>query len=93
MLLLRMPYVGMISIIVGVTNLIPTFGPVIGAVFGGFILLAIPVAAICDFSYREGILPYLKSVRQRSRRLWRKKTRDEDHMIIWSAEDALFFLQ
>ena len=60
MLLLRMPYVGMISIIVGVTNLIPTFGPVIGAVFGGFILLAIPVAAICDFSYREGILPYLK---------------------------------
>ena len=119
MLILRMPYIGLISIIAAVTNLIPTFGPVIGAVLGGFILLlvnpiyavmfialtlvlqvadgyiikpklfgntlgvsglliliailtmgkafgiggillAIPVAAICDFSYREGLLPYLQ---------------------------------
>ncbi len=34
-----MQYVGLTSFIVGVTNLIPTFGPVIGAVIGGFILL------------------------------------------------------
>ena len=47
MLVLRMPYVGMISVIAGVTNLIPTFGPVIGAVIGGFILLLVnPVYAV-----------------------------------------------
>ena len=119
MIVLRMPYAGLISIVVGVTNLIPTFGPVIGAVVGGLIILlenpilaiifvaanqllqtcdgyiikprlfgnslgvsgllillaivslgtmfgvggliiAIPVAAVCDFSYREVTLPYLK---------------------------------
>ena len=119
MVVLRMPYVGLISIVVGVTNLIPTFGPVIGAAVGGLILLlespiyaiiyviantilqtcdgyiikpklfgdslgvsgllillaivtmgnmfgvgglllAIPFAAVCDFSYREVTLPYLK---------------------------------
>ena len=32
-----------------------------GNAFGvGGILLAIPVAAICDFTYREGVLPYLQ---------------------------------
>ncbi len=47
MLVLRMPYVGMISIIAGITNLIPTFGPVIGAVIGGFILLLVnPIYAV-----------------------------------------------
>ena len=119
MLLLRIPHAGLISIIVGVTNMIPTFGPVIGGVIGaiflllenpfyaliflaitlvlqicdgyvikprlfgnslgisglvillaivtlgkafgiGGLLLAIPVAAICDFTYREVLLPYLK---------------------------------
>ena len=119
MLLLRMPYVGLISIIMAVTNLIPTFGPVIGGIIGAFLLLlsnpvyavmfivitlvlqvcdgyiikprlfgnslgisgllillaivtlgsifgmgglllAIPIAAICDFTYREELLPYLK---------------------------------
>ncbi len=119
MLVLRMPYIGLISIIVGVTNLIPTFGPIIGAVFGGLILfldspllavifvaatfvlqgcdgyiikpklfgdslgvsgllillaivsmgnmfgvsgllLAIPFSAVCDFTYRDVILPSLK---------------------------------
>ncbi|MCR4896044.1 MAG: AI-2E family transporter [Lachnospiraceae bacterium] len=34
-----MPYIVLISMIVAVTNLIPTFGPVIGAAIGGFILL------------------------------------------------------
>ena len=39
MLVCRMPYVGLISVIVGVTNLIPNFGPAIGAAIGAFILL------------------------------------------------------
>ena len=119
MLVLRMPHIGLISIIVSVTNMIPTFGPVIGGVIGalllllvnplyaviflaitlvlqicdgyvikpklfgnslgvsgllillaivtlgkafgmGGLLLAIPIAAICDFTYREVLLPYLK---------------------------------
>lgn len=119
MMILGMPYIGLISIIVGVTNLVPTFGPVIGTAVGAFllllvspkyalmiiiisvvlqiidgyvlkprlfgntlgvsgalillaivimgnifgivgILLAIPAAAICDFTYREILLPGLQ---------------------------------
>ena len=41
MLLLGMQYVSLISVVVGVTNLIPTFGPVIGGVTGAFILLLV----------------------------------------------------
>ena len=114
-----MQYVGLVSVVCGVTNLIPSFGPVIVAVIGGFILLlvnpwhalmflaftailqtldgyvikpklfgdslgvsgllilcsivlfgnifgvvgillAIPLAAIIDFTYEEGILPLLE---------------------------------
>ena len=114
-----MQYVGLIAVVCGVTNLIPSFGPIIGAVIGGFILLlvnpwhalmfliftavlqtldgyvikpklfgdslgvsgllilisivvfgnifgivgiflAIPLAAIIDFTYEEGILPLLE---------------------------------
>lgn len=49
-----------------VSNLIPTFAPVIGAVVGGNMfgivgmLLAIPLAAILDFVYREEFLPALE---------------------------------
>ena len=39
MLICRMPYIGLVSVIIGVTNLIPNFGPAIGAVIGAFILL------------------------------------------------------
>ena len=39
MFFLRMPYVGLVSIIVCVTNLIPTFGPVIGGIIGALLLL------------------------------------------------------
>lgn len=35
----RMEYIGLISVLVGVTNLIPTFGPLIGGVIGAFVLL------------------------------------------------------
>lgn len=41
MAILKMEYIGLISVVVGVTNVIPSFGPVIGAVIGGFILLLV----------------------------------------------------
>lgn len=41
MLIARMPYVALISVIVGVTNLLPTFGPIIGAVPSALILLLV----------------------------------------------------
>ena len=44
---LGMQYVGLVSLVVAVTNLIPTFGPIIGCVIGGFILLLVnPVHAL-----------------------------------------------
>ena len=47
MLIAGMPYVALISVIVGVTNLLPTFGPIIGAVIGGIILvLTSPIYAL-----------------------------------------------
>ena len=47
MIVMRMDYVGLVSLVVAVMNLIPTFGPVIGAVIGGFILLLVnPVHAL-----------------------------------------------
>lgn len=41
MLICRMQYVGLVSVVVAVTNLIPNFGPVIGAVVGGFVLFLV----------------------------------------------------
>ncbi|RKM62275.1 AI-2E family transporter [Butyrivibrio sp. CB08] len=41
MIIMRMPYAALISVIVGVTNLAPTFGPIVGAAIGGFILVLI----------------------------------------------------
>ena len=124
MAIARMDYIGLIAVVCGVTNLIPSFGPIIGGAIGGFILLlvnpwhalifiaftgvlqtldgyvikpklfgdslgvsgllilvaiivfgnifgivgillAIPMAAILDFSYEEGILPYLETRRKK----------------------------
>lgn len=48
-LIFRMPYASMISLIVGVTNLAPTFGPVVGCVLGVFILLLAKPSAIIWF--------------------------------------------
>lgn len=39
MTLMHMPYAVLISVVVGVTNLAPTFGPFVGAFIGGFVLL------------------------------------------------------
>ena len=120
----HMDYIGLISVVCGVTNLIPSFGPIIGGAIGAFvlllvnpwhalmfiafscvlqtldgyvikpklfgdslgvsglliliaiivfgnifgivgILLAIPLAAILDFAYEEGILPFLEARRKR----------------------------
>ncbi len=41
MLIARMPYSVLISVIVGVTNLAPTFGPIVGAAIGAFILVLV----------------------------------------------------
>lgn len=42
-----MQYIGLVSLVVAVTNLIPTFGPLIGGVIGGFILLLVnPIDAL-----------------------------------------------
>ena len=42
-----MPYAILVSLVVGIANLVPTFGPIVGAVIGGFILLlANPVNAL-----------------------------------------------
>ena len=47
MLILGMPYVALISVIVGVTNLLPTFGPVIGLIIGGLLLFLVnPIYAL-----------------------------------------------
>ncbi len=39
MLIMQMPYVSLVSVLVGVTNLIPTIGPLIGGVIGAFVIL------------------------------------------------------
>lgn len=128
MICFGMQYVGLVSLVVAVFNLIPTFGPLIGGAIGGFILLlvnplhalifiiftmilqfldgyvikpkmfgsllgvsgllilamiivcgsmfgivgillAIPIAAILDFIYEEGILPALEKRRREQDRL------------------------
>ena len=52
MLVCRMQYIGLVSVVVGVTNLIPNFGPVIGAVIGGFVLLLVnPVHALMFLAF------------------------------------------
>ena len=47
MAIFRMPYVLLVSVIVGVTNLAPTFGPIVGAALGAlFLVLEDPVSAL-----------------------------------------------
>ena len=41
MVLFGMHYIGLVSVVVAVTNLVPSFGPAIGAAVGGFILLMV----------------------------------------------------
>ena len=52
MLICGMQYVGLVSVVVAVTNLIPNFGPIIGAVVGGFVLLLVnPVHALMFIAF------------------------------------------
>lgn len=47
MLILKMPYAALISVIVGVTNIIPYFGPIIGAIPSAIIVLMVdPMKAL-----------------------------------------------
>ncbi|MCR5272366.1 MAG: AI-2E family transporter [Lachnospiraceae bacterium] len=47
MMISHMPFVALLSVVVGVTNLAPTFGPIIGCVIGMFILFLIkPIYAL-----------------------------------------------
>ena len=47
MMIAGMQYVGLISFAVALTNLVPTFGPMVGLVIGGFVLLIVnPVHAL-----------------------------------------------
>ena len=41
MLVCRMPYIALVSVVVALTNLIPNFGPIIGGAIGAFILLLV----------------------------------------------------
>ncbi len=41
MMIAKMPYVALISMVVAVTNLVPTFGPVVGCIIGALILLLV----------------------------------------------------
>ena len=41
MVVCRMQYIGLITVVVALTNLVPNFGPIIGAAIGGFILLLV----------------------------------------------------
>ena len=36
-----MPYIGLISVLIAVTNLVPTFGPIVGAAIGAFLLVLV----------------------------------------------------
>lgn len=49
MLIARMPYAALVSVEVGITNLAPTFGPIVGAVIGAFILLLSSPKAVIPF--------------------------------------------
>lgn len=54
--LLGMPYISLISVIVGVTNLAPTFGPIMGAVIGSILLLLVnPWYALWFLIFTAGI--------------------------------------
>lgn len=56
MLILGMPYVPLVSFVVGLANLIPTFGPIIGAVIGALVLVLVkPTFALWFLLFTIGI--------------------------------------
>ncbi len=61
MMVAGMPYAVLISVIVAITNLLPTFGPMIGAVVGGIILVLNDPMAALGFLILAAILQTLDS--------------------------------
>ena len=63
MAILGMPYIGLVSFVAAVTNLIPTFGPVLGAGIGGFVLVLVKpwyaLAFLIFTAVLQGIDAYL----------------------------------
>ena len=56
MLILGMPYVPLVSFIVGIANLIPTFGPIIGGAVGALVLVLVkPSYALWFLIFTVGI--------------------------------------
>ncbi len=52
MLAVNMPYAVLISVVVGVTNLAPTFGPIVGGALGAFILVLVkPLDALIFLAF------------------------------------------
>ena len=58
MAICKMPYIALISVVVGVTNMIPSFGPIIGGIIGGFILLLVQPKAALAFIIFTFILQF-----------------------------------
>ena len=59
MAIARMDYIGLIAVVCGVTNLIPSFGPIIGGAIGSFILLLVNPWHALMFIVFTGILQTL----------------------------------
>lgn len=59
MTVVGIPYVGLVSFVVAVTNLAPTFGPLIGAAIGGFILLLVDLRFTIIFLIFTAVLQVL----------------------------------
>lgn len=52
MIIMGLPYSALIAVLVGVTNFIPTFGPLVGAIIGGFLILIMdPLGALWFIIY------------------------------------------
>ena len=52
MLIMGMPYAGLVAVVVGVTNMIPTFGPIIGEVAAFFVMVMVnPIHAVILFAF------------------------------------------
>lgn len=49
LLILKMPYTALISVVIGVTNIVPVFGPFIGAIPSAFLLLLVSPAKCFTF--------------------------------------------
>lgn len=59
MMILQMPYYQMLALIIGITNIIPFFGPMIGGVIGGAIVLISDPAKLIPFILMVLILQQL----------------------------------